>query len=131
MHGQLWVFRTRAFTARERFSTHAVLHTYAFASRGVANSLIVADRLLRLPGPGDNLNASVPRFLRSELSMTSHSSCHRAIPAEALPAPESTLAPARRLEDDHKPRTLVGLLTGLLLCAASSALVIWLVTLLF
>jgi hypothetical protein len=63
--------------------------------------------------------------------MTSHSSCHRVIPAEALSTQALRLASTRRMEDDHEYKTTAGLLTGLLLCASSSALVIWLVTLLF
>jgi hypothetical protein len=63
--------------------------------------------------------------------MTSHSSCHRVIPAEALSTQELRLASALRMEEDHEYKTKAGLLTGLLLCAGSSALVIWLVTLLF
>lgn len=42
-----------------------------------------------------------------------------------------TLASARPMEDGREYKTKVGLLTGVLLCAGSSALVIWLVTLLF
>jgi hypothetical protein len=46
---------------------------------------------------------------------------------------ELSLAPARRMGDGDEPRshkTRAGLFVGLLLCASSSAFVIWLATLL-